>query len=111
MLMPHQHPDVQAYRTAAIDLYEVERDIFNRRNSKSTIDAKIMPHLIEKRDRLRDKVEPLRAKAEAIEAAFVARQLRALEPAPPPAVTLATRNSGPLGDRDGLDIPEFLRRR
>jgi hypothetical protein len=109
MMMPHQHPDVEAYRKAAIEHFEVGRDIHNRRNSRHEIERAIMPRLIAKRDRLALALAPLKAKADAYEAAYVRHLIASREQAARPQVAPAAR-SPLLGDGD-LDIPAFLRRR
>lgn len=103
MILSYQIPEFNAYRTAALALYDIERDIACRQNSKNKIDAKILPRLIEKRERLRAEVEPLKAAADAAERAAHER-MTAPNDAPPPA----RRITSPAGDP--LDIPDFLRR-
>jgi hypothetical protein len=105
MLMPFQHPDVEAYRKAAIELYETERNIASRTNSKHAVDRAIMPRLIEKRDRLRRDVAPLKAKADAYETAFYQAQVIK------PETVIAALPPASRYTADNLDIPDFLRRR
>lgn len=103
MILSYQIPEFNAYRTAALALYDIERDIACRQNSKNKIDAKILPRLIEKRDRLRGEVEPLKAAADAAERTARER-MTATNDAPPPALHVTPATGDPL------DIPEFLRR-
>lgn len=106
MILSYQIPEFEAYRTAALALYDVERDIASKQRSRHAIDAKILPRLIEKRARLLVEVEPLKARAEAAERAAWERMkvptpsLHSVRPTTPRC------NSG----EDGLDIPAFLRR-
>lgn len=107
MILSFQIPEWIAYRNVALDLYDVERDIAVRQNSKHAIDRKIMPRLIEKRDRLQREVEPLKAAADAAERAAMERMFAPVASLQSPAAPMPQRDHGD----DGLDIPEFLRRR
>lgn len=109
MILSFNIPEFVAYREVALALYDVERDIAAKSQSKHAVDRKIMPRLIEKRDRLQREVEPLKRAAEAAERAALERLLAPAtfsRPAQPTATT--PRNSG---DDSHLDIPAFLRRR
>ncbi len=103
MILSYQIPEFNTYRTAALALYDIERDIACRKNSKNAIDRKILPRLIEKRDRMAAEVAPLKAAADAAEQA--ARE-RATAPSTAPA---SSRPRAPTTG-DPLDIPTFLRR-
>lgn len=109
MIMPHLNADVQAYRKAAIDHFEIERDIHNRRNSRHAVERAILPSLIAKRDRIAQALAPLKEKADAYELAYARHLIASREQVATIAVIPATRS--PLLGADDLDIPAFLRRR
>jgi hypothetical protein len=104
MILSYQLPEVVAYRKAALALHDVERNIASRRNSKNPIDAKIMPRLLDKRAQLDAALAPLKAKADAAEAAALAKHTA-------PAITQPAANVTTPISGDGLDIPDFLRRK
>lgn len=106
MILSFNIPEWVAYQRAALALYDVEREIESRQNSKHAIERKIMPALLAKRDRIRDEVAPLKAAADAAERA-------ARERITTPVVVLQSHCIRPElrgGGADGLDIPAFLRR-
>lgn len=103
MILSYQIPEFNTYRTVALALYDIERDIACRQNSKNAIDRKILPRLIEKRDRIAAEVEPLKAAADAAERA--ARERMTTPSTAPTTVRHVTPYVG-----DPLDIPDFLRR-
>jgi hypothetical protein len=105
MILSWEIPGYDAYRDAAIDLYEVERDIETRQHSKHAIDRKIMPDLLKKRDRLIAIVAPLKAAVDAAEAKLREQRRAATVHSHSPAPA-----ARPASDAD-LDIPDFLRRK
>lgn len=106
MILSFNIPEFVAYREVALALYDVNRDIAAKSQSKHAVDRKIMPRLIEKRDRLQREVEPLKRAADEAERAALERLL-APATFSRQAVAAPPRNSG---DDSHLDIPAFLRR-
>lgn len=108
MILSYQIHEWRNYQRAALALHDVEREIANRRNSRHPIERKILPRLIDKRDRLAAEVAPLKAAAEAAER----RELERLS-APPVHSTISAKPSTAPNCSPGahhLDIPDFLRR-
>lgn len=103
MILSWQIPAWAPYQRAALDLYDVERDIAVRQHSKHSVDRNILPRLIVKRDRLIAEVAPLKAAYEAAEREALRRMLA-------PRMTPA-KPATPSTLIDGDDIPAFLRRR
>lgn len=108
MILSYQIPEWCTYQRAALALHDVEREIDNRRNSRHPIERKILPRLIEKRERLAAVVAPLKAAAEAAER----RAQERLSAAPVHSPISGKPSTVPhcsAGDHP-LDIPDFLRR-
>jgi formate dehydrogenase maturation protein FdhE len=97
-------PEWVVYRDAALALHDVAREISAKQNAKDPIARKIMPALIEKRDRLAAIVAPLKDAADAAERAALER----MTTAPVMVQSHSTRHL--WQESDGLGIPAFLRR-
>lgn len=106
MILSYQIPEWVAYQTAALALYDTQRDIHAKQHAKDSIARKIMPSMIEKRDRQAAEVVRLKAAADAAERAAMERIF-----APAVAVQSHSIRTAHLWcAADGLDIPAFLRR-
>jgi hypothetical protein len=98
-------PEFVTYRDAALALYDVQRDISAKQHAKDTVARKIMPTMIEKRDRLGADVARLKLAADAAEAAARERIT-----APKIVIQSHCTRADLWCAADGLDIPAFLRR-
>jgi hypothetical protein len=104
MILSYQIPEWVAYQKVALDLYDVARDISAKQHAKDPIARKIMPAMIEKRDRLTAEVARLKSEADAAERAAWERITA------PPVVFQSHSTRHLWQESDGLDIPAFLRR-
>jgi hypothetical protein len=106
MIRSWEIPEFVIYRDVALALHDVQREISAKQHAKDIVARKIMPAIIEKRDRLAAEVARLKIAADAAERA-------ALERITAPTVVFQshfTRTTPLWCEADGLDIPAFLRR-